>query len=64
MDKNPGTSDRNIVFFFFLVPTLMLIIGYFIFPFPPSLLAKQLIYIPLFLGIFLLGIGFFAKKKV
>jgi len=63
MYKNPGTSDRNVVFFFFMIPTLMLIIGYFIFPFPPSLLAKQLIYIPLFLGIFLLGIGFLCKEK-
>jgi archaeosortase A (PGF-CTERM-specific) len=63
MDKNLEISDKNIVFFFFLIPTIMLIIGYFVFPFPPSLLAKQLVNIPLFLGIFLLGIGFWLKEK-
>ena len=47
---------------FMIIPTIMLIIGYFIFPYeqysnPPSWLQ-----IPMFLGLFLLGIGFFLKK--
>jgi archaeosortase A (PGF-CTERM-specific) len=41
----------------------MLIVGYFIYPYPPSELAISLIQIPIFLGIILLGIGFFNKHK-
>jgi archaeosortase A (PGF-CTERM-specific) len=41
----------------------MLIFGYVLFPYPPSSLARQLSFIPLFLGLILLGIGFFFKRK-
>jgi archaeosortase A len=58
-EKNNG----RVVISFFLIPTIMLIFGYVLFPFPPSSLAKQLSFIPLFLGLILLGIGFFFKGK-
>ncbi|MFW6120679.1 MAG: archaeosortase A [Petrotogales bacterium] len=62
MDKN--THGKNVVFLFFLIPAIMLIIGYFIFPYPPQFLwTKQLVYIPLFIGLILLGVGYFYKEK-
>jgi len=61
MDTNP-IRDKNVVFFFFLIPTIMLIVGYFVFLNNPFLLDSKIIYIPLFLGIVLLGIGFFLNK--
>ena len=64
MSKNINVTDKTIIFLFFLIPTTMLIIGYFIFPYPPSTLAQQLVYIPLFLGLILLGIGFLWKEKM
>jgi len=59
LEKNPGL----VVLSFFLIPTVMLIVGYVLFPYPPSLLAKQLSFLPLFLGLIFLGIGFFYKVK-
>ncbi len=59
-------SENNnglVVLLFFLIPTVMLILGYFLFPYQPSTLAKQLSFVPLFLGLILLGIGFFYKEK-
>jgi len=41
----------------------MLIFGYFLFPYPPSLFARQLSFVPLFLGLVFLGVGFFYRKK-
>jgi len=58
-EKNNG----RVVLSFFLIPTIMLIFGYVLFLYPPSSLAKQLSFIPLFLGLILLGIGFFFKGK-
>lgn len=58
-EKNNG----RVVLSFFLIPTIMLIFGYVLFPYPPSLLARQLSFIPLFLGLILLGAGFFFKGK-
>jgi archaeosortase A (PGF-CTERM-specific) len=58
-EKNNG----RVVLSFFLIPTIMLIVGYVLFPYPPSSLARQLSFIPLFLGLILLGIGFFFKGK-
>jgi archaeosortase A len=60
------SSEKNnglVVLSFFLIPAIMLIFGYVLFPYPPSLLARQLSFIPLFLGLILLGIGFFFKGK-
>jgi len=60
------SSEKNngrVVLSFFLIPTIMLIFGYFLFPYPSSLLARQFSFVPLFLGLILLGIGFFFKGK-
>ena len=59
LEKNHGT----VVLSFFLIPTVMLLVGYVLFPYPPSSFARQLSFIPLFLGLILLGIGFFYKRK-
>lgn len=48
---------------FLIVPTIMLIIGYYIFPYPASKHALTLIQIPMFLGLILLGIGFIFNKE-
>jgi len=56
-------SDKSVVFLFFLIPTIMLIVGYFIAPYPQTEILKQLLIVPLFLGLFLLGIGYFLKDK-
>ena len=63
IEKNESNNNLIVILLFFLIPTIMLIIGYFIFPYPPSDLAQKLVNIPLFLGLFLLGIGFFQKNK-
>ena len=42
----------------------MLIVGFVFNPYPASLLSQQISYIPLFLGLILLGVGFFAKKNL
>jgi archaeosortase A (PGF-CTERM-specific) len=41
----------------------MLIVGYALFPYPPSSLARQVSFLPLFLGLIFLGIGFFYRRK-
>jgi len=61
---NEAETTNNIVpvLAFFLLPTVMLFVGFFLFPFPPPLLATQLSYLPLFLGLILLGAGYLWKK--
>ncbi len=57
-------SNNNFVFsVFLLIPTIMLIAGYFIFPCNSTPADHPIIFIPLFLGLILLGIGFFLKTK-
>ena len=63
MDVSSEKTDRWVVLSFFLIPTVMLIFGYFLFPYPPSLFARQLSFVPLFLGLVFLGVGFFYRKK-
>jgi len=63
MDVSSEKTDRWVVLSFFLIPTVMLIFGYFLFPYPPSLFARQLSFVPLFLGLMFLGVGFFYRKK-
>jgi archaeosortase A (PGF-CTERM-specific) len=58
-----GKKEGRVVLSFFLIPTVMLIVGYVLFPYPPPLVAKQLSFVPLFLGLIFLGIGFFLKEK-
>jgi archaeosortase A (PGF-CTERM-specific) len=55
--------DIRVVLVFFLLPTVMLLLGYLLFPYPPPSWETRLALIPLFLGLILLGIGFFSKKK-
>ena len=59
LEKNRGL----VVLSFFLIPTVMLLVGYVFFPYPPSYFARQISFVPLFLGLILLGIGFFYKRK-
>ena len=61
--KNASES-QEIAFLFLLIPTIMLIIGYFIYPYDPDpdRLASKLLQIPIFLSLILLGIGFLIKK--
>lgn len=56
-------SDKSVVFLFFLIPTIMLIVGYLVAPYPQTEILKQLLTIPVFLGLILLGIGYFLKDK-
>jgi archaeosortase A (PGF-CTERM-specific) len=58
-----STNDSIMIVFVFLLPTFMLVVGYFLFPYPPSSLTQQLGYAPLFLGLLLIGIGFLWKKQ-
>lgn len=62
--KNASES-QGIEFLFLLIPTIMLIIGYFIYPYDtnPDSLALKLLQIPIFLSLILLGIGFLIKKE-
>ena len=48
---------------FFIVPTLMLLIGYLLFPYPNEPSQQPLVYVPLFLGLLLLGIGVVWREK-
>lgn len=63
MDVSSEKTDRWVVLSFFLIPTVMLIFGYFLFPYPTSLFARQLSFVPLFLGLVFLGVGFFYRKN-
>jgi archaeosortase A len=63
MDVSSEKTNRWVVLSYFLVPTVMLILGYFLFPYPPSSVARQVSFIPLFLGLIFLGIGVLYPKK-
>jgi archaeosortase A (PGF-CTERM-specific) len=63
MDTSSEKNTTRFALAFFLIPTLMLVVGYLLFPYPPSPFARQLSFIPLFLGLILLGIGFFLGKN-
>lgn len=63
MGESSEKTNRFVVLSYFLIPTAMLIIGYVLFPYPPSSFARQLSFLPLFLGLVLLGVGFFYRKK-
>ena len=64
MNRKAVSSNDGIVFFIFLlVPTIMLIVGYFIYPCDTPPADHPLIYIPLFLGLILLGSGVLLKDK-
>ncbi len=63
-NKEVSSSDNKITIIFFLLPTIMLIVGYFINPneYTPQT-TEMLLQIPIFIGLILLGIGFIIKCK-
>jgi archaeosortase A (PGF-CTERM-specific) len=63
MEPSSDKTNRWVVLSYFLIPTVMLIVGYILFPYPPSSFARQMSFIPLFLGLIFLGIGFFYPKR-
>jgi archaeosortase A (PGF-CTERM-specific) len=58
-----STNGTSMILFIFLVPTIMLIAGYYLFPYPPTSLTQNIGYLPLFLGLILLGVGFFWNTQ-
>ena len=60
--KNIIGEGYGFSFLFLIIPAIMLVIGYFIFPYPPSELALKLIQVPIFLGLITLGAGVLIKK--
>jgi archaeosortase A (PGF-CTERM-specific) len=62
-DGKGKSEDNKTAFLFLLIPTIMLIVGYFIYPYPSTDIAVTLIQIPIFLGLILLGIGVLIKKE-
>lgn len=62
MKKAPSNNEKNVIVLFFLIPTMMLIIGYYLFS-SSTPTDQPLVYIPLFLGLILLGTGFLLKEK-
>ena len=63
MEKKIGKSkDFKIALLFIILPTVMLIFGYLFFPYLYLDITKNLILIPLFLGLVILFTGFLYKK--
>ena len=59
------TEERfPIAVIFLIIPTVMLIVGYFIYPYPPSEIASNLIQIPILIAIIFLGIGYFYSDNI
>lgn len=57
--RQPKPDFSNLsVFLFFVIPTVMLLIGYVVYPYPSSGEIERLTFIPLFVGLVVLGIGF------
>jgi archaeosortase A len=63
MEPSSEKNNGLVVLSFFLIPTVMLIAGYLLVPYPPSSLIQQASLIPLFIGLLFLGAGFFYSKK-
>ena len=63
MKNESEISDISVVLAVFVIPTLMLLGGYVLVPYPPSDFVKQLSFIPLFLGLILLGVGMIWRNK-
>ncbi len=60
---NNKNKENNIAFLFLIIPSILLIFGYFIYPYMLTDIASQIIQILIFLGLILLGIGFLTKKE-
>ena len=54
-----NAQENNFAFIFLIIPAILLILGYYINPYPPIDNLKILLQIPMFLGLVILGIGFF-----
>ena len=65
MSEKNSLSDNMIALIFFLIPSIMLILGFFVYPisFPPSEISLILAKIPMFIGLILLAFGFICKQK-
>ena len=67
MDLSSDRTESNrVAFLFILIPTIMLIVGYILYPEPSYSddLSIILLQIPMFVGLVLLGIGFFIKNFI
>jgi len=51
-------TDSAVTILFFAIPSIMLLLGFYFFPFPLSEMQKTIILIPLFGGLFLLFFGY------
>lgn len=60
------TESNNVAILFIIIPTIMLIVGYILYPEPTYTddLSIILLQIPMFAGLILLGIGFFIKNTL
>jgi archaeosortase A (PGF-CTERM-specific) len=58
-----SSEDIKTASIFLIIPTLMLIFGYLIYPYPPTNISLAFIRILLFFSLLLLGIGFFIKHN-
>jgi archaeosortase A (PGF-CTERM-specific) len=56
-----NTEKTSVGFLFLIIPTIMLIVGYFIYPYPAPEFSTLLLQIPMFLGLILILIGFIAE---
>jgi len=63
-EKSKTKEDSNIVFLFLIIPTIFLIVSYYVYPYPATEIAVILIQIPMFLSLVILGIGFFIKSQI
>jgi len=64
MHDNKNNEKIYFSILFLFTPVVMLLFGYFFYPYPPNETALKLILIPIFLGLIFLGTGFLIKKDV
>jgi len=62
MKETSKKNDLTITALFLALPTLMLIVGYFLYPYPPNEQMQQLVLMPLYIGLFALLGGFLSKN--
>jgi len=61
--KSSTYNDKTLSCLFLLIPTIMLIAGYFLFPYSETSLAYQLVFIPMYIGPIILLVGFLWRNK-
>jgi len=62
MNKKNSSYERY-SYIFIIIPIVLLLFGYYLFPYPHSDYIKQINQIPLFVGLIILLIGFLLNKK-